>query len=519
MSDRELLPKVTPYLLRHADTMCARRLAHEYDGREASHDPVHRSRVRDAFLAAARDAHAELSRPTAAQFDGLGGDPHDGLEAEEQRVLAHAARWYVELFGDRAAVLHEHGLDAPTVSKARGVRIGGWVDLTVVDADGTKELRQLELWGGRAPVEDPLELPALRLAVLRLSRWCGDEPLRVTWADLVHGAMCERVVDVAAEVPALREWFEERLAVVRERVDEPTPEPGDDCMSCKFVSGCAAHPTGAHFGRKRDHLPGIISITPTSLGAWRRCPREWHDRYVLRVPPSDGNPAPAHGQQLHAMLGLIHETGTCRDDAHVDSVLAAHGLDHDERTRAEIANHVRRCPERATAIGHEITAARFHRLPLPMFMATARIDALWSHDGVLDARDYKSGRVWSEVVAHDEQARVQAFVLAPLAASMGLRLRVAFEHLAPEVVDDPVAFEPDADDFAAIEEELRLTVAEIRTEQFDGVRDAEVCVRCQYRSICPDSATPSEPIWPAVEAEGDDLHLEDLHLEEPANGQ
>ncbi|MFI5053183.1 MAG: hypothetical protein ACHQDE_02385, partial [Acidimicrobiia bacterium] len=61
MSDRELLPKVTPYLLRRADSMCARRLAHEFEGGPRAHDPVHRSRMRDAFLATARDAHASLA--------------------------------------------------------------------------------------------------------------------------------------------------------------------------------------------------------------------------------------------------------------------------------------------------------------------------------------------------------------------------------------------------------------------------------------------------------------------------
>jgi hypothetical protein len=201
------------------------------------------------------------------------------------------------------------------------------------------------------------------------------------------------------------------------------------------------------------------------------------------------------------MLGLVHEQGSCRDAAHVDDVLAAHGLSDDARTRTEIANHVRRCPEDAVALGHELTVARFHRLPLPMFMATARVDSLWVHDGVLDARDYKTGRVWSDEVSHDEQARLQAWVLAPRAAAAGLRLRIAFEHLAPEVVDDPAPFEPDDDDLAQIEEELRLVVAEIRTEQFTGVADAEVCLHCRYRSICPESAAPSEPVWPVV---GDD---------------
>jgi len=501
VSDRELLPRVTPYLLRRADDMCARRLCNEYEGGAQSHDPVHRARMRDAFLAAVRDVHAELTTPALAMFDGIGAD----LEPEERRVLEQATRWYVEIFGDRAARLHEHGLDDPTVSKARGVRIGGWVDLTVVDADDAFELRQFELWSGRAPVDDPLDLDAVKVAVLRLSKWCDERPLRITWADLVHGVVRERVVDVAGALPELRGWFDDRLERVRARVGDPTAVAvaGDDCGSCKFVSGCPEHPKGANFGRRRDHLPGIITLTPTSLGAWRRCPREWHDHYVLNVPASDGDPSPSHGQQLHAMLGLVHETGSCRDAGHVEDVLAAHGLDGDERTRAEIANHVRRCPHPAQALGHEITAARFHRLPMPMFMASARIDALWVHDGVLDARDYKTGRVWSEEVSHDEQARLQAYVLAPRAAAAGLRLRIAFEHLSSEVADDPTPFEPDDDDVLAIEEELRLVVSEIRNESFDGVADPEVCVRCRYRSICPESATPSEPIWPSVAADDD----------------
>ena len=479
--------------------MCGRRLAHEYEGGAQSHDPVHRSRMRDAFLAVARDVHAELTVPQLVMFDGVGAD----LEAEERRVLAQAARWYVEVFGDRAAQIHDHELDEPTVSRARGVRIGGWVDLAVVDTDGGRELRQLDFWGGRAPVTDPLELESVKVAVLRLARWCADRPLRVTWADLVHGVVRERTVDVAGELDELRRWFDSRLDTVRDRAAAAEAVAGDDCGGCKFVSGCPRHPTGANFGRRRDHLPGILTLTPTSLAAWRRCPREWHDRYVLNLPASDGDPSPSHGQQLHAMLGHVHDTGSCRDGAHVDDVLAAHGLDGDERTRTEIANHVRRCPDPARSVGHEVTAARFHRLPMPLFMATARIDALWEHDGMLDARDYKTGRVWSDVVAHDEQARLQAFVLAPRAVASGLRLRVAFEHLAPEVADDPTAFEPDDDDLAAIEEELRLVVAEIRTEQFDGVADADVCVRCQYRSICPESAAPSEPIWPAVAGDDD----------------
>ncbi|MDQ1432759.1 MAG: hypothetical protein QOF40_3361, partial [Actinomycetota bacterium] len=198
VAEPQALPKVTPYLLRRADSMCARRLAREYEGGDRSHDPVHRSRMRDAFLALARDAHAESRVPVAEDFAGLsgqGGGLAAELEPEERAVLAQAAHWYVQVFSDRAARWEDLGLDSPTVSPRRRLRIGGWIDLPVVTADGGFELRQLDLWGGRVPFDDPLDLEAVRIAVLRLARWSGDQPLRVVWADLVHGLVRERVVD------------------------------------------------------------------------------------------------------------------------------------------------------------------------------------------------------------------------------------------------------------------------------------------------------------------------------------
>ena len=101
---------------------------------------------------------------------------------------------------------------------------------------------------------------------------------------------------------------------------------------------------------------------------------------------------------MHDVLRLVHEGGTCRDAAHVDDVLAAHGFDGNERMRAELARHTARCPDPAEAFGHEVTRARFSPHSTAPFMATARLDALWVHDGVLDARDYKTGRVWTDRV-------------------------------------------------------------------------------------------------------------------------
>ena len=497
--ETQAAPRVTPFLLQRADSMCARRLARAFEGGERSHDPVHRARLRDAFLAGARDAHAELRAPTPADFETLGATLTPPALPEELAVLAQAAQWYVQVFGDRPARWDDPGTDQPT--ERRGIRVGGWVDLPVRTADGGYELRQLELWGRRTAPTDPLELPALRTAFLRLTPWLDGNPLRLVWVDLLRGLVRERVIepDTRAEIT---EWFDGRLAIVRERATDPVTTPGDDCGNCAVVAACPEHRRGAHYGRRGNLLPGILHVTPTNLDTWRRCPREWRNACLFGLPSSDTDPGTVHGQQMHDVLRLVHERGTCRDPAHVDDVLLAHGFDDNERMRAELARHTTRCPDAADTLGHEVTRARFSPHPTTPFMATARLDALWVHDGVLDARDYKTGRVWTDRVADDAQARLQAWVLAPLADRLGLRLRIAFEHLATEVLDDPEPFEPDADDLCAIEDELRAEVVSIRSEtEFAGVHDAEVCHRCRYRSICPDSAAASVPIWPLVEIE------------------
>ena len=75
-------------------------------------------------------------------------------------------------------------------------------------------------------------------------------------------------------------------------------------------------------------------------------------------------------------------------------------------------------------------------------MATARLDALWVHDGLLDARDYKTGQVWSDRVADDAQARLQAWVLAPLAEAHGSGSGSPSSTSNAEVVDDPERLPP-----------------------------------------------------------------------------
>ena len=81
-------------------------------------------------------------------------------------------------------------------------------------------------------------------------------------------------------------------------------------------------------------------------------------------------------------------------------------------------------------------------------------------------------------------------------------MRLRYEHLAAEIVEDPDPWEPEADDLVALEEELRQAVEAIQAESgWQGVNDEATCRGCRYRSICPDSAVRSQPLWPVVEDE------------------
>lgn len=248
----------------------------------------------------------------------------------------------------------------------------------------------------------------------------------------------------------------------------------------------------------RDRLLGdIVPLSASSLDTWLRCRREFLAAQLLGVPESDEGFSPDQGLLVHDLLRHVHQNGSCNDADHIAGVLAAHNLEGSSAIAGFIERHARRCPPDAGTGEHEVERARFHRLPPPMFMATGRIDAIWRHRGLLDARDYKTGRPFTERVADDPRARLQVWLLAPLAQREGLRLRLRYEFLAAEVDDDPEPFEPDDDDLEAIEEELRGVVAAIAAEdRFAGVNDVTLCKSCRFRSLCPDSAARGVPVWP-----------------------
>jgi hypothetical protein len=204
------------------------------------------------------------------------------------------------------------------------------------------------------------------------------------------------------------------------------------------------------------------------------------------------------------VLEQVHRNGSCHDPENVERVLldAAPGS---EPMRGYVKRHSERCPQQFDKQAHEIDRVRFHREPVPMFLATARIDAVWVHDGILDVRDYKTGALPSgHRLVDDPRARVQAWVMARDAERRNLRLRLRYEYLQPEATDDPDPWEPDDDDLVAIRDELRDAVAQmLDDDEWRGVAAADVCGTCRYRSICRDSAVRGEAAWPVLAADID----------------
>ena len=260
------------------------------------------------------------------------------------------------MFGDRPVRYHDHGLEHPSLSRQRGVRIGGWVDLAVVGVDGTKEYRHLDLWAGRPPDDQPLDLAPIRVAgsgcaggsATTHSVWCGptscaarcgSRPSRPTtstpWS---AGSTSASRPPGDARPNRWRRWV-----TTVARADTLPCAPSTRAGPRR---GCA----------RADLLPGIVHLSPTSIDRWDRCGREWRNADVLRIPRSDADGGGDHGSRTHGLLRLVHDEGSCRDTAHVHDVLARHGVDADPRVQAEPASHVRRCPEGATSLGHEVDA-------------------------------------------------------------------------------------------------------------------------------------------------------------------
>lgn len=486
-----------PSTLRLKGDSCNRWLESQLYGPRISDEPFHRWNIRNALLARLREAHAEQLAPRA---EDVRKAPRGLLLPEEEWYFAHFIKTYCEVFSGQPGLYVPHGCENRTLLSSRGVTLGGGVDLLLRRSDGRLELRQLELWG-RSVNADPSASWDIALALLRLCavRVVEDE-LIVHHVDLNTGSHDERLVDARTEpgsdLVIAAQRFDQQWPDLRDKATDPVPSRSPMCTFCTRVHGCnewsdrpslppRTEPPNKFVGR-------VVTLNPTSVENWLSCPRWYRARHLLPLPGVPIGPKGVRGILVHERLARLHVEGPCGEQPERVRAVSIVDGELDRDLLAHLERHSQRCPRNAAPVGHELDLMELLPSHPKPAMVSARIDAIWAHDGILDCRDYKTGPVRFERVRDDPAARVQVFVLAPLAMKMGLTLRLRHEHLGESANEDPEVFEPDEDDLAEIEAELSDIAAAIDMSDFAGVSDPVVCGRCPYRLACPDSAAAGD---------------------------
>jgi len=220
------LPRVTASLLRRADAMCPRRLAHEHEsGRKLSPVGDAPFEVSNRVTADAITWH----RGAVAPEHGF-PDPGD-LEPEQRAVYRAAANAYLRTFAAVEIVVEELGWSTDLVDV--GVRLIGPVGIPVLHDDGTQELRILRI-GARLPLIDSVDI---RFALLRAHEWARDR-LHILAVDLLEDQSVEYDVEMGEKLDDARAWLASRVEVIRDRAHQRRPSVGGDCRDCPCIPGC-----------------------------------------------------------------------------------------------------------------------------------------------------------------------------------------------------------------------------------------------------------------------------------------
>jgi len=224
------LPRVTLSMLRRADTMCPRRLAHEHaSGRKLSPlgdtgFEVSNRIVEDAIL---------WHKSGIADTDERVAFPDPPGVAPEQRALYRAlARGYRATFSDAGIEVEVADLGWSTDIEDVGVRLVGTVGIALV-RNGEHEIR-LPRVARAGALLDPADL---HFVVLRAAAWAPDR-LRVVGFDSLQMQSIEYEIDVADRTAAAHAWLVERVAVIRTRAHPRRTIAGGDCRHCACIPGC-----------------------------------------------------------------------------------------------------------------------------------------------------------------------------------------------------------------------------------------------------------------------------------------
>jgi hypothetical protein len=226
-------PRVTPSMLRRAETMCRRRLAKEHGGakRRANKTADARFAVSNRLIEDAKLAHSDVDHLETTAFV----EPRE-LEPEQIHLYRAAVQGYRAVFGDRPGRRVDLGWRTPLPEL--GVDLTGDPGLALERPDGSCELRVLKLGGRRvgASLLDPIEL---RCALVRTEMWAPDA-LHIVVADLLEHEVVEHTPDLAVERAEAHAWIADRVRLVQENAALGQAKSGSDCAWCPFIAGCEA---------------------------------------------------------------------------------------------------------------------------------------------------------------------------------------------------------------------------------------------------------------------------------------
>jgi hypothetical protein len=234
--DVDDLIKITSRHLRQAEQTCRRRLASECHNRHGNWGSGARFEVGNRVVGDARLAHTEFGPPERRAFVV----PRE-LTPEQQRVYEAAVAGYLALFGAEPARTIDVGFE--TVLDDPPARLVGDIGLAVETERGCV-VRVLRI-GERGYGQRLLDETDLRFTTLRAASWVGDHGrLEIVVAELLNLGAETFTIDIEAELGPTREWARDRVAAIEVLAADDRPQPGHDCLGCKFVAGCIAHRDG-----------------------------------------------------------------------------------------------------------------------------------------------------------------------------------------------------------------------------------------------------------------------------------
>jgi CRISPR/Cas system-associated exonuclease Cas4 (RecB family) len=248
---------------------------------------------------------------------------------------------------------------------------------------------------------------------------------------------------------------------------------------------------GAHFAT----APGLISISPWRLKEDAACPRRAYYTHVLALRSNgagmidgfDADDTTLIGREAHAELharhldGADHDAvGIVRDDAVMDPSVVT-------MVERAVSNHRALCPsiDGATYLAGELDLRWFIKRKL--ILVRGRVDALWrGTDGVLEVRDYKTGRTAPDTIADDPAPGIYGLLVR--AQWPDVEVRVVYELLSG---DSPRPFEID------VTVELQRQSIQLILDMVERLRRDRTfppnplpvrCQRCPYTRSCPEGA-------------------------------